>query len=106
MVLAALGAWYCVPQCNKAEFSDIEVVAINSSYDLDYMMYMLKYDSVHGRFDAKLEVNNGHLLVNGKKIHITAERDPANIDWTASATDIVVESTGAFLTAGKLSATY
>ena len=83
---------------NEAEFADIEVVAINSSYDLDYMMYMLKYDSVHGRFDAKLEANNGHLVVNGKQIHITAERDPVNIDWTASGTDIVVESTGAFLT--------
>jgi glyceraldehyde 3-phosphate dehydrogenase len=83
---------------NEAEFSGIEVVAINSSYDLDYMMYMLKYDSVHGRFDAKLEAKNGHLVVNGKQIHITAERDPVNIDWTASGTDIVVESTGAFLT--------
>jgi glyceraldehyde 3-phosphate dehydrogenase len=83
---------------NEVEFSDIEVVAINSSYDLDYMMYMLKYDSVHGRFDAKLEAKNGHLIVNGKQIHITAERDPVNIDWTASGTDIVVESTGAFLT--------
>jgi glyceraldehyde 3-phosphate dehydrogenase len=82
----------------EKEFSDIEVVAINSSYDLDYMIYMLKYDSVHGRFDAKLEAKNGHLVVNGKKIHITAERDPVNIDWTASGTDIVVESTGAFLT--------
>ncbi len=83
---------------NEAEFSNIEVVAINSSYDIDYMMYMLKYDSVHGRFDAKLESNNGQLIVNGKQIHITAERDPANINWTASGTDIVVESTGAFLT--------
>ncbi len=82
----------------EAEFSNIEVVAVNSSYDLEYMMYMLKYDSVHGRFDAKLEASNGHLLVNGQKIHITAERDPMNIDWTASGTDIVVESTGAFLT--------
>ena len=83
---------------NEAEFADIDVVAINSSYDLDYMMYMLKFDSVHGRFDAKLEASNGHLIVNGKKIHITAERDPNNINWTASGTDIVVESTGAFLT--------
>jgi glyceraldehyde 3-phosphate dehydrogenase len=83
---------------NEAEFSNIEVVAINSSYDLDYMLYMLKYDSVHGRFDAKLEARNGHLVVNGKQIHITAERDPVNIDWTASGTDVVVESTGAFLT--------
>ena len=82
----------------EAEFNNIEVVAINSSYDLDYMLYMLKYDSVHGRFDAKLDVNNGKLVVNGKPIHITAERDPANIDWTLSGTDIVVESTGAFLT--------
>jgi glyceraldehyde 3-phosphate dehydrogenase len=62
------------------------------------MLYMLKYDSVHGRFDAKLEARNGHLVVNGKQIHITAERDPVNIDWTASGTDVVVESTGAFLT--------
>jgi glyceraldehyde 3-phosphate dehydrogenase len=83
---------------NEAEFSNIEVVAINSSYDLDYMLYMLKYDSVHGRFDAKLEARNGHLVVNGKQIHITAERAPVNIDWTASGTDVVVESTGAFLT--------
>ena len=83
---------------NETEFADIDVVAINSSYDLDYMMYMLKYDSVHGRFDAKLEARDGHLVVNGKQIHITAERDPVNIDWTASGTDIVVESTGAFLT--------
>ncbi len=83
---------------NEAEFADIDVVAINSSYDLDYMMYMLKYDSVHGRFNADLSADNGHLVVNGKKIHITAERDPVNIDWTASGTDIVVESTGAFLT--------
>ena len=82
----------------QAEFSNIDVVAINSSYDIDYMIYMLKYDSVHGRFNAKLEASNGHLMVNGKKIHITAERNPINIDWTASGTDIVVESTGAFLT--------
>ena len=82
----------------EAEFSNIEIVAINSSYDLEYMMYMLKYDSVHGRFDAKLEASNGHLLVNGQKIHLTAERDPVDIDWTAGGADIVVESTGAFLT--------
>ncbi|MBC7757186.1 MAG: type I glyceraldehyde-3-phosphate dehydrogenase [Bdellovibrio sp.] len=82
----------------ESEFSNIEVVAINSSYDIDYMMYMLKYDSVHGRFNAKLEAKDGKLIVNGKPIHITAERDPANINWTASGADIVVESTGAFLT--------
>ena len=82
----------------EAEFSNIEVVAINSSYDIEYMLYMLKYDSVHGRFKAKLEISNGQLLVNGQKVHLTAERNPVNIDWSASGTDIVVESTGAFLT--------
>lgn len=83
----------------EAEFSNIEVVAINSSYDVEYMMYMLKYDSVHGRFKASVEADNGHLVVNGKKIHLTAERDPANIDWNAAGgVDVVVESTGAFLT--------
>lgn len=82
----------------EPEFKDVEIVAINSSYDVEYMMYLLKYDSVHGRFDAKVEASNGHLLVNGKKIHLTAERDPNNIDWTLGGADIVVESTGAFLT--------
>jgi glyceraldehyde 3-phosphate dehydrogenase len=83
----------------ETEFNNIEVVAINSSYDIEYMMYLLKYDSVHGRFDAEVEAMDGHLLVNGKKIHLTAERDPANIDWSASGgVDVVVESTGAFLT--------
>lgn len=82
----------------EGEFKDIDIVAINSSYDVDYMMYMLKYDSVHGRFNADVSAHNGHLIVNGKKIHLTAERDPANINWAASGTDIVVESTGAFLT--------
>ena len=82
----------------EAEFSNIEIVAINSSYDIDYMLYMLKYDSVHGRFNAEVSTDNGHLVVNGTKIHLTAERNPANINWAASGTDIVVESTGAFLT--------
>jgi glyceraldehyde 3-phosphate dehydrogenase len=59
----------------EKEFSDVEVVAVNSSYDLDYIIYLLKYDSVHGRFDAKLEADNGSFLVNGKKIHLTAERE-------------------------------
>ncbi len=82
----------------EAEFSNVEVVAINSSYDIDYMIYMLKYDSVHGRFNGDVRAENGHMLVNGKQIHLTAERDPANIDWKASDTAIVIESTGAFLT--------
>ena len=82
----------------EAEFKDIEVVAINSSYDIEYMMYMLKYDSVHGRFQGTVEADNGCLVVNGKRIQLTAERDPNNIDWTKGGADIVVESTGAFLT--------
>lgn len=82
----------------QPEFSNIEVVAINSSYDVEYMMYLLKYDSVHGRFNAKVEADNGALVVNGKRIHLTAERDPNNIDWRKGGAEVVVESTGAFLT--------
>jgi glyceraldehyde 3-phosphate dehydrogenase len=82
----------------EEEFSNIEISSINSSYDIDYMIYMLKFDSVHGRFNADVHSENGHMIVNGKKIHITAERDPNKIDWKISNTDIVVESTGVFLT--------
>lgn len=82
----------------EAEFSNIEISAINSSYDIEYMMYMLKYDSVHGRCNASIEAKDGHLVINGKKIHLTAERDPSKIDWSAGGVDVVVESTGAFLT--------
>lgn len=82
----------------EAEFSDVEVVAINSSYDIEYMMYMLKYDSVHGRFRGTVEADNGDLVVNGKRIRLTAERDPSNIDWTKGGAEVIVESTGAFLT--------
>lgn len=82
----------------EAEFNDIEVVAINSSYDIEYMMYMLKYDSVHGRFQGTVEADNGCLVVNGKRIQLTAERDPNNIDWSKGGAEVVVESTGAFLT--------
>ncbi|MGZ8269576.1 MAG: type I glyceraldehyde-3-phosphate dehydrogenase [Methylophilus sp.] len=82
----------------ESEFSDIEVVSVNCSYDIDYMIYMFKYDSVHGRFNGDVKNENGHLVVNGKKIHVTAERDPKNIDWKVSDTDVVVESTGVFLT--------
>lgn len=82
----------------EKEFSDIEVVAVNSSYDIDYIIYLLKYDSVHGRFDADMKADNGSLVVNGKKIHLTAERDPNNINWKTANVDVVVESTGVFLT--------
>lgn len=82
----------------QPEFSNIDVVAVNSSYDIEYMMYLLKYDSVHGRLNAKVEADNGVLVVNGKRIHLTAERDPSNIDWSKSGAEVIVESTGAFLT--------
>jgi len=82
----------------EAEFNDIEIVAINCSYDVEYMAYMLNYDSVHGRFGASVSTDGGKFVVDGKPINITAERDPANIDWTAANVDVVVESTGVFLT--------
>ena len=82
----------------EAEFSDIEVVAINCSYDMGYMAYMLSYDSVHGRFNADVSTENDEFVVNGREIQITAERDPSKIDWAAANVDVVVESTGVFLT--------
>jgi len=82
----------------EKEFSDIEVVSINCSYDIDYMAYMFKFDSVHGRVDAEISTDDGDLVVNGKRINVTAERDPNNIDWSATGTEVVVESTGVFLT--------
>ncbi|PKH26878.1 type I glyceraldehyde-3-phosphate dehydrogenase [Enterobacterales bacterium CwR94] len=78
--------------------SDIEIVAINDLLDADYMAYMLKYDSTHGRFDGTVEVKDGHLIVNGKKIRVTAERDPANLKWNEVGVDVVAEATGLFLT--------
>ncbi|MBG6245083.1 type I glyceraldehyde-3-phosphate dehydrogenase [Candidatus Symbiopectobacterium sp. 'North America'] len=78
--------------------SDIEIVAINDLLDADYMAYMLKYDSTHGRFDGTVEVKGGQLIVNGKKIRVTAERDPANLKWDEVGVDVVAEATGIFLT--------
>ena len=80
------------------EFKDIEIVGINDLLDPDYLAYMLKYDSVHGRFDGDIAVDNNTLIVNGKKIRLTAERDPANLKWNEVGADIVIESTGLFLT--------
>ncbi|OBX08493.1 glyceraldehyde-3-phosphate dehydrogenase [Gallibacterium salpingitidis] len=77
---------------------DIEVVGINDLIDVDYMAYMLKYDSTHGRFDGSVEVKDGNLVVNGKTIRVTAERDPANLKWNEIGVDVVVEATGLFLT--------
>jgi glyceraldehyde 3-phosphate dehydrogenase len=83
---------------------NVQVVAINDLLDVDYLAYMLKYDSVHGKFDGTVEVKNGMLVVNGNEIRITAERDPANLKWNEVGADYVIESTGFFLTeetAGK-----
>ncbi|ANE77285.1 MULTISPECIES: glyceraldehyde-3-phosphate dehydrogenase [Dickeya] len=80
------------------ERSDIEIVAINDLLDADYMAYMLKYDSTHGRFNGTVEVKDGHLVVNGKTIRVTAERDPANLKWNEIGVDVVAEATGIFLT--------
>src|SRR5690606_1232403 len=80
-----------------ANFKDIEVVAINDLLEPDYLAYMLKYDSVHGRFDGDVKVEDGVLLVNGRKIRLTQERDPANLKWDEVGADVVIESTGLFL---------
>ena len=79
-------------------FSDIEIVGINDLLEPDYLAYMLKYDSVHGRFQGDIAVEGNHLVVNGKKIRLTAERDPANLKWNEVGADVVIESTGLFLT--------
>ena len=79
-------------------FSDIEIVAINDLLEPDYLAYMLKYDSVHGRFKGDIAVDGNTLIVNGKKIRLTAERDPANLKWNDVGADVVIESTGLFLT--------
>ncbi|MCK9561680.1 MAG: type I glyceraldehyde-3-phosphate dehydrogenase, partial [Bacteroidales bacterium] len=79
----------------------VEVVAINDLIDVDYMAYMLKYDSTHGRFNGTVEVKDGQLVVNGKKVRVTAERNPADINWGAVGADYVVESTGLFLEKSK-----
>src|SRR5687767_9756414 len=77
---------------------DIEIVGLNDIVDPEYMAYMLKYDSTHGKFDGTVEVKDGNLVVNGKKIRVTAEKDPANLKWSDVGAEIVIESTGLFLT--------
>ena len=80
------------------DFKDIEIVAINDLLDPEYLAYMLKYDSVHGRFNGDIAVDGGNMVVNGKKIRLTAERDPANLKWNEAGADIVIDCTGFFLT--------
>ena len=80
------------------DFQDIEVVAINDLLEPEYLAYMLKHDSVHGRFKGDVSVNGNNLVVNGKTIRLTAEKDPANLKWDEVGADIVIECTGFFLT--------
>ena len=84
--------------------SEIEVLGINDLIDVDYMAYMLKYDSTHGKFSGEVEVKDGNLVVNGKTVRVTAERDPANLKWDEVEAEYVVESTGLFLTREKAEA--
>ncbi len=80
------------------EFTDMEVVGINDLLEPDYLAYMLKHDSVHGLFDGDVSVDGGNLVVNGKTIRITAERNPADLKWDEVGADVVLECTGFFLT--------
>jgi glyceraldehyde 3-phosphate dehydrogenase len=82
----------------QAEFKNIEVVAINGIEEPDYMLYMLKFDSVHGRFKFDAHFEGENLIVDGKKIKVSSKSHPAEIDWAAAGVDVVVESTGVFLT--------
>lgn len=86
------------------KYDNIEIVGINDLIDVEYMSYMLRYDTIHGQFTGSVEVKNGHLVVNGKTIRVTAEKDPANLKWNEVGADYVVESTGLFLTKEKAEA--
>ncbi|MDQ3193135.1 MAG: type I glyceraldehyde-3-phosphate dehydrogenase [Bacteroidota bacterium] len=80
------------------EKPEIEVVGINDLVEVEYLAYMLKYDSTHGKFKGKVEVKDSQLVVNGKKIRVTAEKDPANLKWADIGAEVVIECTGFFLT--------
>ena len=82
----------------EAEFSDIEVVGINDLLDADYLAYMLKYDSVHGNFAGAVSVEGQNLIINGKKIRLSAVKDPAELKWNEIGADVVIDCTGLFLT--------
>jgi glyceraldehyde 3-phosphate dehydrogenase len=84
-----------------AGIPEVEVVGINDLIDVDYIAYMLKYDSTHGRFNGTVEVQDGHLVVNGTKIRVTSEKNPADLKWAEVGAEYVVESTGLFLTKEK-----
>ena len=81
-----------------SEREDVEIVAINDLLELDHLVYLLKYDSVHGNFKGTVEVVDNQLVVNGKQVRITAERDPRNLKWDAVGATVVAECTGIFTT--------
>ena len=83
---------------------NVEVVGINDLISVEYMAYMLRYDTMHGQFKGTIEVKDGNLVVNGQSIRVTAEKDPANLKWNEVGAEYVVESTGLFLTKGKAEA--
>jgi glyceraldehyde 3-phosphate dehydrogenase len=84
-----------------AQRKNVQVVGINDLLDVDYLAYMLKYDSVHGRFDGEVEVKGGKLIVNGKEIRVTAERNPENLKWNEIGAEYVIEATGFFTSKEK-----
>ena len=84
--------------------NDIEIVGINDLIDVEYMAYMLRYDTIHGQFDGSIEVKDGKLVVNGKAIRVTAEKNPADLKWNEVGAEYIVESTGLFLTKEKAQA--
>ena len=81
-----------------SERSDLEVVGINDLLDVEHLAYLLKYDSVHGKFKGSIEVNDGNLVVNGNVIRVTAERNPEDLNWDSIGVDVVMECTGIFTT--------
>jgi len=90
---------------NALESQGVEIVAINDPFiDLEYMVYMFKYDSVHGRFKGTIEAKDGKLIINSKPVTVFAEKDPSNIPWSSAGADYVIESTGVFTTIDKASA--
>lgn len=87
-----------------SERSNVEIVAINDLLDVEHLAYMLKYDSVHGRFNGTVDVKDGALIVNGKTIRVTAERNPEDLKWDAVGVDVVLDCTGIFTTLDKAQA--
>ena len=83
---------------------NVKIVGVNDLLDVEHLAYLLKYDSVHGKFDGTIEVENGNLVVNGNEIRVTAERNPADLKWDAIGADVVMDCTGIFTTLGKAQA--